>query len=80
MNPQSIEEWDSYIEVLSDEDLWSQSVSANTESFAQELLHEGFSVMFVKRVVQLFAKQLASRNLKIPDGGAYDMHTLARLL
>lgn len=78
-SPQTREEWAEYIQNLKDEDLWSQAVAANSQEFAQELRKEGFTIMDVKAIVQLFAKQLTLRRLKLPEGGAYDMPLLARL-
>lgn len=77
MRPQSIPEWETYIKQLGGENLFSQAVAANTHTFARTLLEEGATMGDVEQVMLLFVRQLRAIGVKVPEGGPFDLVTMA---
>jgi hypothetical protein len=72
--PVTLQEWEDYIASLSREDLWSQCRSANTMAFVRRIMAEGNSMGFVERILQLFVARMLAEDVKVPEGGAFDLH------
>jgi len=67
--PQTIDDWDIYIQELSDENLWVQSKAANTLDFVQRLAREGASPAAISEVLEIFALELQDRKMLVPERG-----------
>ena len=77
MRPQSIPEWETYIRQLGGENLFSQTVAANSHTFARTLLEEGATMGDVEQIMLLFVRQLRAMGVKVPEGGPFDLVTMA---
>jgi|AACY02.2.fsa_nt_gi hypothetical protein len=75
--PQSLGEWAEYIKHLAGEPLYSQAVAANSQAFSQMLLEEGATMADVEQVMLLFVRQLRATGTKVPEGGPWDLVTMA---
>lgn len=75
--PNSLPEWASYIRNLAGSPLWSQVVAANTHSFARTLVEEGATMGDVEQILLLFVRQLRATGTKVPEGGPFDLVTMA---
>lgn len=75
--PNSLPEWKTYIENLGGENLFSQAVAANTHTFARTLLEEGATMGDVEQIMLLFVRQLRAIGVKVPEGGPFDLNTMA---
>tara|TARA_Y100000310_G_scaffold345749_1_gene469237 strand:+ start:5135 stop:5395 length:261 start_codon:yes stop_codon:yes gene_type:complete len=76
--PVTIPEWESYIETLPREKLWSQCRAVNTFTFARTLITEGMTMGQLETVVKLFARRMVEMEIKLPEGGAFDLHALVQ--
>jgi len=74
--PETLAEWQDYIDGLSGADLWSKANNANTQLFADILLAEGFTMTEVEQIVTMFAERLLTDDQKLPETGAFDMRSL----
>ena len=75
--PSSLPEWEMYIQGLTETDLYSKAIAANTHSFARSLLHEGATMGDVEQIMLLFTRQLRATGVKIPESGAFDLVMMA---
>lgn len=75
--PMNLREWQSYIDRLAGEALWSKAVAANTERFIQTLRDEGFQMAEIEGIMTAFANQFAITGQSPPRTGAYRLSDLA---
>ncbi len=75
-SPVTIPEWDAYILDLSREELWSKCRAVNTFTFCKTLITEGSTMGQLETVVKLFARRMVELEVKLPEGGAFDLHDL----
>ncbi len=75
--PSNLAEWATYIQDLTGASLRSQSIAANTHTFARTLLEEGATMGDVEQIMLLFVRQLRATGVKIPGGGPFDLNTMA---
>lgn len=75
--PQSLGEWAEYIKGLAGEPLFSQAAAANSQAFSKMLIDEGASMADVEQVMLLFVRQLRATGTKVPEGGPWDLATMA---
>lgn len=75
--PSSLVEWEQYIQNLAGQDLFSQAVAANTHTFARTLVEEGAGMADVEQIMLLFVRQLRATGTKIPEGGPFNLVTMA---
>lgn len=73
-----LEQWALLIEVLDREDLWSKLVAANNQSFVDVMAEEGYMPAETEAVVAMLAKRALRLEMKLPEGGAFDLRRLAR--
>jgi hypothetical protein len=79
MAPQSLPEWEQYVQTLAGSALRSKAIAVNSQQFMDMMrIQEGFSVVDVRQIILYFVRQLVATGQKIPEGGAYDMLRLAR--
>ena len=76
MIPETLSEWQDYVDGLRGKSLWSKAVNANTQLFADILLAEGFTMSDFQQVVTMFAERLLADDQRLPETGAYDMRSL----
>lgn len=79
MNPRTPEEWQSYVETLSPEDLYSKASAANQVGFVDTLREEGYSPREITGVFRIFARRLERTGSDIPgkgDGSYLDYNAL----
>lgn len=69
MAPQTLEEWESYIESLSDADLLIQSRAANTLEFVRKMAREGLDPQTISDIFEKFAITLYERDMLVPERG-----------
>jgi len=74
--PKTIPEWEAYIEGLDRTDLWSQCRAANSFPFTRKLQAEGMTMGQIEVVLTLFARRMIELEVKLPEGGAFDLHHL----
>lgn len=77
--PMSLSEWETYIQHLTREALYDQTVAANTHTFARVLLEEGIPMGDVEQILLLFVRQLRAFGIKLPEGGPFDLVTMAMM-
>ncbi len=75
--PQSLPEWKTYIENLGGPKLFSQTVAANSHTFARALLEEGATMGDVEQILLMYVRQLRALGVKVPEGGPFDLVTMA---
>lgn len=76
-NPSTIPEWEAYIEALPRERLWSQMRAVNSFTFAKALITEGSTMGDLETIVKLFTRRMVSLEIKLPEGGAFNLHEIA---
>lgn len=79
MNPQTLQEWQTYIGSLTGMPLWSKAVAANSQAFADTLIEEGFKMADVQAILVMFAHQLQATGQVLPASGAFDFVELSRI-
>ena len=67
--PQTGEEWETYLESLTDAELQIQSRAANTLEFVRKMSKEGSSPEAISSILEAFAQELYSRDLLVPERG-----------
>ena len=72
-----MKDWAEYVQSLAGKPLWSKAVNCNTQSFATDMLRRGNSLDEVQEILLYFARQMKAVGMKIPEGGAYDLVSLA---
>ena len=77
-NPTTLPEWEIYIGQLSGADLWSKAVNANTLRLVKALLFEGMDLAEIEQIMVFFVRRLMETEVKIPEGGMFDLVSLAR--
>lgn len=75
--PTNLTEWREYIAGLAGEDLYSQTVAANSQRFASLLIEEGASMTDVEQVLLAFVRQCKSTGTRVPNGGPFSLVTMA---
>lgn len=75
--PHTLGEWEIYIKGLAGRALWSKAVAANSHTFARDLLAEGLTMGEIEQIMLLFARQLRATGCKVPEGGPFDLVTMA---
>lgn len=75
--PNSLPEWKTYVAGLGGKNLFSQAVAANTHTFARTLLEEGATMGDVEQILLMFVRQLRAIGVKVPEGGPFDLNTMA---
>jgi hypothetical protein len=75
--PSNLAEWSEYIQGLSGSGLYSQAIAANTHSFTRTLVAEGATTGDVEKILLLFVRRLRATGVKVPEGGAFDLVTMA---
>lgn len=75
--PSNLAEWSEYIQGLSGTALYSQVIAANTHSFTRMLVAEGATTADVEQVLLRFVRRLRALGVKVPEGGAFDLVTMA---
>jgi len=79
MTPQTLPEWEQYVQTLAGRALRSKAIAVNSQKFLDMMrTQEGFSVSDVRAIITLFVRQLVATGQKIPEGGAYNLVLLAR--
>lgn len=66
MNPQTLEEWQEYVNFLDDVELFQQAISAGSMKFMAKLQDEGASPEMVTGIQKIFAYRLAEVGLEPP--------------
>jgi len=79
MNPNTLQDWQAYIDGLSGMPLWSKAVAANSQAFVDTLIEEGFGMSDVQEILTMFARQLRATGQKLPTTGAFDLVELSRM-
>ena len=74
--PRTEGEWRAYVAQLAGPELRSKAIAANTMLFFDQLMGDGYSIAEVRRILVFFGLQMKSVDMQLPDGGAYDYHTL----
>lgn len=78
MGLNTLSDWAQYVVELTGDQLRSKAIAANTQRFADSLRAEGMSMDDIQIVIRLFVQQLIAMDQKIPEGGAFDLHRIAR--
>ena len=78
MYPVSLTDWETHIKTLTGENLFSKTVAANTQAFADKLREEGFTMGDFQKILQLFVQQCQTLDVRIPVGGALDLVALLK--
>jgi hypothetical protein len=76
--PTTVPEWEAYVEDLSREALWSKCRAANSFQFTKALITEGMTMAELERVMLLFVRRMIEMEIKLPEGGAFPLHHLAK--
>lgn len=77
MRPTNLTEWQQYIRGLGADKLYSRAIAANTHTFARALVEEGATMGNVEQILLYFVRQLRAMGVKVPEGGAFDLVTMA---
>lgn len=64
--PVTLEDWQGYVALLPDSELFSQALGANTPAFVSSLREEGMSPQDTVAVLLAFASELSDRGLAVP--------------
>ena len=75
--PSTMPEWEAYVGSMGGSTLYKQAISANTQTFINTLLDEGYSIDEVKQILVFFARQLKATDTMVPTDGAYDLDYIA---
>ena len=75
--PDNLTDWAVYVQTLAGAALWSQTVAANTHSFARTLVEEGATMGDVEQILLLFVRQLRATGTRVPGGGPFALVTMA---
>lgn len=75
--PNNLTEWGQYVQGLAGAKLYSQTIAANTHSFARTLVEEGATMGEVEQILLQFVRQLRAIGVKVPEEGAFDLVTMA---
>ena len=75
--PETIAEWEAYIEALPREKLWSKCRAANTFTFARTLITEGMVMEDLATVMRLFVRRMVELQIKLPEGGAFNLYKIS---
>lgn len=75
-SPRTLSEWEAYIEGLDRTALWSQCRAANSFKFVRTLMAEGMALAQVETILTMFARRMKELEVKVPEGGAFDLHGL----
>lgn len=79
MTPTTLVDWQVYVDQLEGPDLWSKAIAANTQRFVDQLIRiDGLTMDDARSVIQMFALRIITTQGRLPDGGAYDLQTLAQ--
>lgn len=73
--PETMEEWLQYVAILTEDELYSKAIAANTQKFLGMLLEDGFTPQEVKSLMQGFARKFVDFNMQ-PPAGLFDLETL----
>ena len=79
MNPQTVTEWEEYIEKLAGPALWSKAIAAKSQKFVDALLSEGMGMESIHLIMIYFVRQCARTGMKVPGGGAFDLVAMAEV-
>lgn len=77
-HPRTLEDWDIYIKTLSGEDLFSKTLAANTQTFADMLREEGLTMADFQKIVLMFVRQSVAFDVRLPLGGALNLKAMAQ--
>jgi DNA-binding transcriptional MerR regulator len=80
MIPKSVEEWESYVMSLNEEDTFEYAKAINTLPFVRGLREEGLSMAEIKSIFECFACQLKKHELSLPTIGVYNYQNLWDLM
>ena len=78
MVPNTPEQWQAWVAALPESELWSKTVAANSMAFTTRLQQEGRTLPEIQHVLELLVRRLVGAQLKIPEGGMYDLQEMAR--
>jgi len=76
--PTSMAEWDSYVKGLAGEELFSKTIAANTQAFADSLRKDGHTMADFQRILLMFVRQCIAADVRLPLGGAFDLAAMAQ--
>ena len=76
MAPTTSDQWAAWVEGLPEQELWDKTVAANTMVFVRRLQQEGQTLPEVEGILRLLVGRLLHAELRIPDGGAFDLHEM----
>jgi len=77
--PTSLTEWDAYIKTLVGDALFSKTVSANTQAFADSLRRDGLTLADFQTIMLMLVRQCSAADVILPRGGAFDLASMAQL-
>lgn len=76
--PKTLEDWARYIASLRGEGLWSKAIAANSITFVEQLLEEGYSPDEVETIMILLGQQFGRVGQTPPGRALYDLAELAK--
>lgn len=76
-HPETLAEWRAYFDTLDEEALWEKASDANSAHFVRALMDEGYTPKELEAIFTALAKRFVTLGQRPPDGGWYDLTTLA---
>lgn len=76
--PTSMTEWESYVKGLAGEELFSKTLAANTQAFADSLRKDGHTMADFQRILLMLVRQCIAADVRLPVGGAFDLAAMAQ--
>ena len=67
MNPQTLDEWQSYVLSLNETDLFNVAVAAGSTKFMNTLLDEGYSADEITTIQKMFAIRFSELGIEPPS-------------
>jgi len=66
MNPETLEEWQEYVNFLDEDELFQQATAAGSMKFMMKLSEEGASPEMITGIQKIFALRFAEAGLEPP--------------
>ena len=75
--PETIQEWEAYVDSLAGDTLRSQTAAVNSMAFMRTMKDEGHNADHCQEILMLFVRQCRMTSTGLPRNGMWDLSRLA---
>jgi hypothetical protein len=77
--PVTVDEWGTYIQTLTNDELYAKTASVNSALFFKEMKEDGIKNEDTEQIIKQFAFEIKIRGMLFPPDGFFDLGVLVRI-